>query len=87
MQLLKETTIIERNSRWSEIKKKIDSDPRYKAVESSSRREDWFRDYVKNIEEVSFSLFISCKIYTKPTNYAYVYILTSLKYALVNLTT
>ena len=59
MQLLKETSIIERNSRWSEIKKKIDSDPRYKAVESSSRREDWFRDYVKNIEEVNifFSLF------------------------------
>ncbi|XP_029640094.1 transcription elongation regulator 1 isoform X4 [Octopus sinensis] len=53
MQLLKETSIIERNSRWSEIKKKIDSDPRYKAVESSSRREDWFRDYVKNMEEES----------------------------------
>ncbi|GAB1600307.1 transcription elongation regulator 1-like isoform X2 [Argonauta hians] len=53
MQLLKETSIIERNSRWSEIKKKIDSDIRYKAVESSSRREDWFRDYVKNMEEES----------------------------------
>lgn len=70
MQLLKETTIIERNSRWSEIKKKIDSDPRYKAVESSSRREDWFRDYVKNIEEVNIFLFF---IYTKPTYYACVF--------------
>lgn len=64
MQLLKETTIIERNSRWSEIKKKIDSDPRYKAVESSSRREDWFRDYVKNIEEVNIFLSSSTVKYT-----------------------
>ncbi|KAL3865336.1 hypothetical protein ACJMK2_006934 [Sinanodonta woodiana] len=52
IQLLKETDI-ERHSRWSEIKRKIDSDPRYKAIDSSSRREDWFKDYVKNIEEDS----------------------------------
>jgi len=51
--LLKETSEIDRHSRWSDIKRKIDSDPRYKAVDSSSRREDWFKDYVKNLDDVS----------------------------------
>lgn len=53
MQLLKETADIDRQSKWSDIKKKIDSDPRYKAVDSSSRREDWFKDYVRTLEKVS----------------------------------
>ena len=53
LKLLKETEGIDRHSRWSEIKKKINSDPRYEAVESSSRREDWFKDYIRNIEDVS----------------------------------
>jgi len=48
--LLKEQSL-DRHSRWGETKKKIDSDPRYKAIESSSRREDWFRDYVKRLED------------------------------------
>jgi len=51
--LLKETEGIDRHSRWSETKKKIDADSRYKAVDSSSRREDWFRDYVKNYAQDS----------------------------------
>jgi transcription elongation regulator 1 len=51
--LLKETTEIDRQSRWSDIKKKIDSDSRYKAVDSSSRREDWFKDYIKTLEKES----------------------------------
>ena len=50
--MLKETSGIERSSRWSETKRKIDSDPRYKAVDSSSRREDWFRDYTRKLEDV-----------------------------------
>lgn len=52
MQLLKETSDIDRQSKWSDIKKKIDSDPRYKAVDSSSRREDWFKDYARTLEKV-----------------------------------
>lgn len=52
LQLLKDTSEIDRQSKWSDVKKKIDSDSRYKAVDSSSRREDWFRDYVKTLEKV-----------------------------------
>jgi len=52
LELLKETTDLDRHSRWSDVKKKLDSDPRYKAVDSSSRREDWFKDYIRSIEKV-----------------------------------
>ena len=55
IQLLKDTSDIDRHSRWSDVKRKIDSDTRYKAVDSSSRREDWFKDYVRNLEDVSIS--------------------------------
>lgn len=49
--LLREQSDIDRHSRWSEAKKKIDSDPRYKVVESSTTREDWFREYQKVLKE------------------------------------
>lgn len=49
--LLKEQKGISRHSHWSDLKRKIDSDPRYKSVDSSSRREEWFREYVKKIDE------------------------------------
>ena len=49
--LLREHQDIDRHSRWSDVKKRLDSDPRYKAVESSSAREDWFREYVKALKE------------------------------------
>ncbi|BFY97387.1 hypothetical protein BsWGS_00433 [Bradybaena similaris] len=52
LKLLREVSGIDRNSRWSEVKKKINSDPRYEAVDSSSRREDWFKDYIKNLDEL-----------------------------------
>ncbi|KAK7508465.1 hypothetical protein BaRGS_00000031 [Batillaria attramentaria] len=51
MKLLKETPGLDRHSRWSDVKKKINTDPRYEAVDSSSRREDWFKDYIKGLEE------------------------------------
>jgi transcription elongation regulator 1 len=47
--MLKETSGLDRNASWSSTKKRLDSDPRYKAVESSSRREDWFRDYIRTL--------------------------------------
>ena len=66
LQLLKEQSDLDRHSRWSETKKKIDSDSRYKAVDSSTRREDWFRDYVKTLDDVS----LNC---SSLTNRSYVY--------------
>ncbi|GAB6025446.1 hypothetical protein CHUAL_011191 [Chamberlinius hualienensis] len=48
-ELLKELTDLTKHSRWSETKKRIDSDARYKAIDSSSTREDWFRDYAARL--------------------------------------
>ena len=53
--MLKEFSGLDRHSRWSETKKKLESDARYKAIESSSRREDWFRDYTKRLDDVSMA--------------------------------
>lgn len=48
--MLKEMKELSRHSSWTKTKEKLSSDPRYKAVDSSSKREDWFRDYVKNLD-------------------------------------
>ncbi|XP_052745903.1 transcription elongation regulator 1 isoform X3 [Bicyclus anynana] len=42
---------IDRHARWVDAKKKIDTDARYKAVESSTLREDYFRDYCKMVKD------------------------------------
>lgn len=51
MQLLKELPDVDRHTRYSDVKKKIGSDPRYKAVDSSNQREDWFRDFIKQLKD------------------------------------
>ena len=48
--LLKEHKNLHRHSSWTENKKILERDSRYKAVDSSSKREDWFRDYIKNLD-------------------------------------
>ena len=48
--MLKESDI-DRHSRWSEVKLKVDGDIRYKAVDSGAQREDWFRDYIMKLKE------------------------------------
>ncbi|KAG1680715.1 Transcription elongation regulator 1 [Nymphon striatum] len=49
IELLKENTSLDKHSRWNEVKKSIDSDSRYKAVDSSSQREDWFKSYISSL--------------------------------------
>lgn len=38
---------LDRHCRWHEVKKKFESDPRYRAVENSMYREDYFHDYMR----------------------------------------
>lgn len=52
--MLKEADI-DRHSRWSDVKRKVDGDPRYKIVESGVQREDWFRDYMIKVNEFVLS--------------------------------
>merc|ERR1711972_961698 len=42
---------LDRHSRWNDIKKKLDSDSRYKSVDSSSLREDYFLDFIHELKE------------------------------------
>lgn len=49
--MLREHKDIDRHSHWSDCKKKLESDWRYRVVESASTREDWFRDYVRMLKE------------------------------------
>ncbi|XP_045467294.1 transcription elongation regulator 1 isoform X2 [Harmonia axyridis] len=49
--LLREHSDIDRHSYWCDVKRKVDTDPRYKAVESSGQRDDWFREYCKMLKE------------------------------------
>merc|ERR1719445_2982426 len=50
-ELLKETADIDRHSHWSDVKKVIENDERYTAVDSSSQRQDWFDDYVQELKD------------------------------------
>lgn len=49
--MLREHKDIDRHSHWSDCKKKLESDWRYRVVESASTREDWFRDYIRMLKE------------------------------------
>ena len=40
-----------RHSRWSDVKKKLDSDSRYKNVDSSGLREDYFLDFIHDLKD------------------------------------
>lgn len=39
--------------RWSKVKEKFESDSRYKAVDSSGLREDFFKQYMEKLAKVS----------------------------------
>lgn len=49
--MLRECSEITRHSRWADVKKLIDGDKRYRAVESSLQREDYFHDFCKILKE------------------------------------
>lgn len=52
LELVKEQKGLDKHSRWSEVKKTISDDSRYKAVDSSSMREDWFKEYINKLSHV-----------------------------------
>ncbi|KAF0479044.1 peptide-binding protein [Gigaspora margarita] len=50
MKLLREMREIKPDSSWRKVKRLIDDDPRYVAVQSSSLREELFREYCQKLE-------------------------------------
>jgi transcription elongation regulator 1 len=55
MIMFKELKSLHRYSSWTETKRSIENDSRYKAIESSKKREDYFRDYCKTLDRPSSS--------------------------------
>lgn len=49
--MLRDRADIDRHCRWPDVKKKIESDSRYRAVDSSILREDYFLEYCKIMKE------------------------------------
>ena len=43
---------IEGGQRWSKVKERLETDPRYKAVESSALREELFKQYMEKQAKV-----------------------------------
>lgn len=48
---MREHTEIDRHTHWMDIKKKLEADIRYKAVNVSTVREDYFYDFIKILKE------------------------------------
>lgn len=59
--MLKESDIINKQSHWKKVKSKFDHDPRYKAVDSSSRREELFKEYLKELDKPLVHPFLHTK--------------------------
>jgi transcription elongation regulator 1 len=51
MALLRENKEIDRHTRYADVKKRLDSEARYKAVGDSLLREDYFHDYCKILKD------------------------------------
>lgn len=49
---------IEVGQRWSKVKERLETDPRYKAVESSALREELFKQYMEKQAKVWAALFL-----------------------------
>lgn len=47
--MLQEFKHLHRHSSWTETRKQFENDARYKAIESSSKREEYFREYCKEL--------------------------------------
>uniref|UniRef100_A0A673J3D6 Transcription elongation regulator 1-like n=1 Tax=Sinocyclocheilus rhinocerous TaxID=307959 RepID=A0A673J3D6_9TELE len=46
---------VDGQQRWSKVKEKMETDPRYKAVETSAVREELFKEYVERLAKVKSS--------------------------------
>ena len=51
LSMLEESEAITDRSQWKKMKGLFSSDPRYKAVDNSDRREELFEEHVKSLEE------------------------------------
>ena len=51
LNMLEESEAITERTQWKKMKGLFSSDPRYKAVDSSSKREELFGEHIKSLGE------------------------------------
>lgn len=44
---------LDSKAQWRKVRSKIEKDPRYKAVDSSVQREDWFKEHTEQLYKVT----------------------------------
>lgn len=62
---------VDGQQRWSKVKEKMETDPRYKAVETSASREELFKNYVERLAKVSEAASLYTLYCANPTNEKY----------------
>lgn len=40
-------------AQWRKVRSKIEKDPRFKAVENTSQREEWFKEHLEQLDKVT----------------------------------
>lgn len=58
---------VDGQQRWSKVKEKMETDPRYKAVETSAVREELFKNYVERLAKVREAASLYTMFDTSPT--------------------
>lgn len=53
--MLSESATIHELSQWRKVRTSFDHDPRYKAVELSHLREEWFAEHIRSLAESKVS--------------------------------
>ena len=57
MELLTEQKL-DSKSQWRKVRSKVEKDPRYKAVESSMQRDEWFKEHLEQLYKVVLILLL-----------------------------
>lgn len=49
--LVESRLVLSEDTQWKKVKGSLEHDPRYKAVDSSSKREELFKEYIGGLKE------------------------------------
>ena len=54
--LLLDEQELDSKAQWRKVRSKIEKDPRFKAVENTFQREEWFKEHIEQLFKVTISL-------------------------------
>lgn len=47
---------LDSKAQWRKVRSKIEKDPRYKTVENTMQREEWFQEHIEHLYKVTMLL-------------------------------